>query len=305
MTRFPTVDLSRSDPAEVDRVCRDTGFLAIVGHEFPQTLIDEMWQVTRGFFDLPLERKMRVAIPSPGSLYGYAPFAEEALAQSLDEVDGLDGHTPQDLKETFSIGPEDSWAGGEFPTLWPDEPENLQEIFRRYFEEMGALAARIMSMFAIALGLSEDFFASKIDRHASAVRVLNYPALDQSPRPGQLRAGAHSDYGSVTILLAEAGSPGLEIRTPGGGWQPVPIEEGALIVNVGDLLARWSNDRWVSTVHRVTCEPSRRRQSIAFFHLPNWDAEIVCIPGETPKYAPVIAGEHLMKKFEKAVKPVK
>jgi isopenicillin N synthase-like dioxygenase len=104
VTEFPTVDLSRSDPGEVDRVCRDTGFLAIVGHELPQTLIDEMWQVTREFFDLPLERKMRVAIPS-GNLYGYAPFAEEALAQSMD------AHTPPDLpdlKETFSIGPADS-----------------------------------------------------------------------------------------------------------------------------------------------------------------------------------------------------
>ena len=295
---FPTVDLSRSDPAEVDRVCRDTGFLAIVGHAFPETLIDEMWQVTRAFFDLPLERKMRVAMPSTGCLYGYAPFAEEALAQSLDE---MEGHTPPDLKETFSIGPEASWTGGEFPTLWPDEPEQLQEIFRRYFKEMGGLAARIMSLFATALELPPDFFASKFDRHASAVRVLNYPALDKNPRPGQLRAGAHSDYGSVTILLAEAGSRGLEIRIPGGGWQPVPIEEGAFVVNVGDLLARWSNDRWVSTVHRVTCEPSRR-QSIAFFHLPNWDAEIACIPGETPNYAPVIAGEHLMEKFGKAMR---
>ena len=91
---FPTVDLSHSDPAEVDRVCRDTGFVAIVGHEFPETLIDEMWQVTRAFFDLPLERKMCVAMPSTGCLYGYAPFAGEALAQSLDE---MDGPTPPDL----------------------------------------------------------------------------------------------------------------------------------------------------------------------------------------------------------------
>ena len=297
MTEFPTIDLSHSDPAEVDRVCRDTGFLAIVEHGFPETLIEEMWQVTRAFFDLPLERKMRVAMPS-GNLYGYAPLADEALAHSMDETDGS---TPPDLKETFSIGPEASWSGGEFPTLWPDEPEHLQEIFRRYFEEMGALAARVMSLFATALELPQDFFAKNFARHASAVRVLNYPALDENPRPGQLRAGAHSDYGSVTILLAEAGSRGLEIRNPGGGWRPVPIEQGALIVNVGDLLARWSNDRWVSTVHRVTCEPTRR-QSIAFFHLPNWDAEIACIPGETPRYTPVIAGEHLMKKFEKAVK---
>lgn len=295
MTSFPTIDLSHADPRDVDRTCRDTGFLAIVGHGFPEPLIDEMWETCRAFFDLPLETKMKVAMPYTGYPYGYAPFAGEALAQSLDEA------TPPDLKETFSIGPEASWSGGRWATLWPDEPTELEKTFRRYFTEMGRLAARIMSLFAVALRLPEDFFESKIDRHASALRALNYPELEASPRAGQLRAGAHSDYGSLTILLAEAGSQGLEIRAPGGGWQPVPIEKGAFIVNVGDLLARWSNDRWVSTVHRVTCEPARR-QSIAFFHLPNWDARIACIPGEAPKYEPVIAGEHLMEKFGKTVK---
>ncbi len=295
MTSFPTIDLSRADPHEIDRVCRDTGFLAIVGHGFPQTLMDDMWDVSRAFFDLSVDKKMRVAMPSTGYPYGYAPFAEEALAQSLDE------RTPPDLKETFSIGPESSWSGGRWPTLWPTEPSQLERVFRQYFREMGALAARIMSRFAIALDLPRDFFESKIDRHSSALRVLNYPELEATPQRGQLRAGAHSDYGSLTILLAEAGSNGLEIRNPNGGWQPVPVEKGAFIINVGDLLARWSNDRWVSTLHRVTCEPERR-QSIAFFHLPNWDAEIACIPGETPKYEPVFAGEHLMEKFEKAVK---
>lgn len=254
-----------------------------------------MWEVSREFFDLPVDEKIGVAMPTPGYPYGWAPFAEEALAHSLDK------RTPPDLKETFSIGPESSWSGGRWPTLWPKQPPRLERIFREYFREMGALAARIMSHFAIALDLPEHFFASKIDRHSSALRVLNYPELDQPAQPGQLRAGAHSDYGSLTILLAQPGSKGLEIQKPNGGWQPVPVEADAFIVNVGDLLARWSNDRWVSTVHRVTCEPERR-QSIAFFHLPNWDAEIACIPGETPKYEPVVAGEHLMRKFEKAVK---
>lgn len=295
MTPFPTIDVSRADPSEIDRVCRETGFLAIVGHGFPETLIDEMWNVSHEFFDLPMEKKNLVAMPTPGYPYGFAPFAEEALARSLGEP------TPPDLKETFSIGPEASWSGGRWPTLWPQEPTRLERVFRDYFREMGCLAARIMSRFAIALDLPEDFFASRIDCHSSALRVLNYPELDHPPQPGQLRAGAHSDYGSLTILLAQPGSKGLEIRNPDGGWQPVPVTTGAFIVNVGDLLARWSNDRWVSTVHRVTCERARR-QSIAFFHLPNWDAEIACIPGQTPKYEPVIAGEHLMEKFEKAVK---
>jgi isopenicillin N synthase-like dioxygenase len=299
---FPTIDLSHYDPRRVDLVCRETGFVAIVGHGLPQALIRDVSNASRAFFDLPLEDKLAVAMPYVGYPYGYAPYEGEALAQSLGE------RTAPDLKETFSIGPPDTWEGdSETPTLWPARPPELEGLWRRYFEEMGRLAARLMSVFATALDLPEDFFASKIDRHASALRILNYPAVDAPPRPGQLRAGAHSDYGSLTILCADAGSRGLEIRRPDGSWQEVPIVEGAFIVNVGDLLARWSNDRWVSTVHRVTCaDRSRRRQSIAFFHLPNWDAEIACIPtclgvGEKPKHPPVQAGAHLMQKFRSAV----
>ncbi len=291
----PTVELASAEAAVVDAICRDTGFFAIVGHDVPKELIEETWNVTRAFFDLPLEKKMTVAMPSVGYPYGYAPFRHEALARSMDEL------TPPDLKETYSIGPESSWDGrGEWPTLWPAEPSELESLFRCYFTEMGRLAARVMEVFARALTLPPDYFAPFFDRHGSALRVLNYPELHTEPADGQLRAGAHSDYGSVTLLLAEPGSTGLEILSPSGTWQTVPVVPDAFIINVGDLLSRWSNDRWVSTTHRVRPERSRR-QSIAFFHLPNWDAEIECLPGAPAKYPTVLAGEHLMKKFTKTV----
>ena len=295
MKSFPTVDLSWADAKLVDAVCHDTGFLAIVGHGFPEDVLEAAWRAARAFFELPRAAKMSVAMPYAGYPYGYAPLCEEALARSLGDT------TPPDLKETFSIGPEATWSGGKHATLWPKEPTELEAVLRRYFQEMGRLAARVMAVFATALELPSDFFASKIDQHASALRILNYPTLEAEPLPGQLRAGAHSDYGSLTILFAEPGSRGLQIRSLDGTWREVPIRKGAFIVNVGDLLARWSNDRWVSTVHRVVCEPEPR-QSMAFFHLPNWDAEIACIPGEPARYEPVTAGEHLMSKFERAVK---
>ena len=295
MKPFSTVDLSRADAKLVDAVCRDTGFLAIVGHGFPEDVLEAAWRAARAFFDLPRAVKMGVAMPYAGYPYGYAPLCEEALARSLGDT------TPPDLKETFSIGPEATWSGGKHAPLWPKEPTELEAVLRRYFQEMGRLAARVMAVFATALELPSDFFASKIDQHASALRILNYPALEAEPLPGQLRAGAHSDYGSLTIVFAEPGSRGLQIRSLDGTWREVPIQKGAFIVNVGDLLARWSNDRWVSTVHRVVCEPEPR-QSMAFFHLPNWDAEIACIPGEPARYEPVTAGKHLMSKFERAVK---
>jgi isopenicillin N synthase-like dioxygenase len=312
-TAFPTIDLARAGAAaarEIDRICRETGFLAVSGHGVPPALVADVVRVSREFFDLPLEKKMRVAMPFTGYPYGYSPFEKEALAQSYGSS------TPPDLKESFSIGPQVTWAARpgnrsagfqDAPTLWPDEPRELGEVYRRYFFEMGNLASRILSLFALALDLPAGFFESTTDRHASALRALNYPPLLRPPRPGQLRAGAHCDYGSLTILLAEPGSRGLEIRHPSGEWQSVPIEDRAFIVNIGDLMARWSNDRWVSTVHRCSCEKgSSRRQSVAFFHLPNWDAEIrtipTCLPeGGHTKYPPVRAGEYLMGKFRSAV----
>ena len=152
-----------------------------------------------------------------------------------------------------------------------------------------------------------------IDKPISALRALNYPHPTTPPLPGQLRAGAHSDYGSLTILLPEAASGGLEIFTPEQTWRPVPPVAGAFIINLGDLMARWTNDRWVSTLHRVVnpspdATGSTRRQSFAYFHQPNWHAAIACLPsclvdGAQPKYEPVLSGPYLMSKFHATVKP--
>ena len=229
---------------------------------------------------------------------------EDAGAVEVELVEPDTGHLPEPHPRVDEQSDDGEVAPGE-PVLTRagvEEPAELEEVFRRYFSEMGELASRILSLFALALDLHPDFFARAIDHHASALRALDYPALESAPGPGQLRAGAHSDYGSLTVLLAEPGSRGLEILHPEGYWQAVPIEEGAFIVNIGDLMARWSNDRWVSTLHRCTCEGSeKRRRSIAFFHLPNWDAEIRCI-GEPPKYPPVEAGAYLMEKFRSTVR---
>ena len=316
MDAFPIVDISRpnrSCASHVDSICQDTGFLAVTGHGVSKALIQETWETTRAFFDLPLGDKLSVAMPFAGYPYGYSPMEGETLAQSLGEP------TPPDLKETLSIGPQRTWSGGAWdpvkgfisaPTLWPANPPSLRPIWQRYFREMGALAGRLLSLFALALDLPSDYFDTSIDAHASALRALNYPALEQPLLPGQLRAGAHTDYGSVTILLTEQDSLGLQIRGPEGTWQAVPSIPGAFVVNIGDLMARWVNDRWVSTLHRVVADPetsNRRRQSIAFFHMPNWDARITCIPtclapDATPKYGPVEAGAHLMEKFRSTVR---
>jgi isopenicillin N synthase-like dioxygenase len=323
MADFPIIDLAAfAGPetarvalaAEVDAICRQTGFLAVTGHGVPQPVIDAAWATARDFFDLPPEAKRAVAPPRPGYPYGYFADEAESLAGSLGQ------EAPPDRKESFNIGPLERPPGlrpgpeADFcyaPSLWPAAPAALRPALSAYYREMQALAGRLMRLFACALGLPEDWFEPFIDRPISALRVLNYPHSDVPPRPGQLRAGAHTDYGSLTILRADAAPGGLEIRSPSGEWQPVPPVEGGFIINIGDLMAQWTNDRWVSTLHRVVNPPASatggtRRQSIAFFHQPNWDAEIACLPGclplgELPRYPATLSGPHLMAKFGKTV----
>ena len=300
--------------AEVDEICRSTGFLAIANHGVADAVIDGVWAKTHAFFDRPADVKQRVKAPYPGYPYGYLGPGTEALAKSRN-VD-----TPPDLKESFNGGPLAVPPGMTEPealgfcyaaTIWPEGPEGFVDAWKAYYRSMEDLARRIMRVFATALGLEEHFFDSYVDAPISALRALNYPEQRVAPQPGQLRAGAHTDYGSLTILLPQPGSKGLEIIAPDGQWTPVPPVAGAFVINIGDLMALWTNDRWVSTVHRVVNPPPeeggmQRRQSLAFFHQPNWLAEIACLPsclpaGEEPKYAPVLSGPYLMAKFKSTV----
>ncbi|MDP3896106.1 MAG: 2-oxoglutarate and iron-dependent oxygenase domain-containing protein [Mesorhizobium sp.] len=325
MTAFPVFDLGRfetADPAErarlgaeVDAICRSTGFLAIANHGVARPVIDGVWSKAAAFFALPPEAKQKARAPYAGYPYGYLGPDSEALAKSK----GVD--TPPDLKESFNGGPQAVPAGVTdpaalafcyAPTIWPDAPAGFRDAWSAYYTALEDLAARIMRLFAVALKLPDHYFDSFIDAPISALRALNYPEQTVAPRPGQLRAGAHTDYGSLTILLPQAGSKGLEIVAPDGNWTPVPPVPGAFVINIGDLMALWTNDRWVSTMHRVVNPAPEdggmaRRQSLAFFHQPNWDAEIACLPqclapGETPKYQPVRSGPYLMGKFQSTTK---
>ncbi len=294
---------------EVDSICRETGFLAIAGHGVPEAVIEGAWRQAEAFFALPVERKRAAAPPYAGYPYGWLGMETESLARSR-EVEA-----PWDLKESFNSGPAHPPVGLTDPealafcyaaNLWPNEPPGFREAWQAYYSAMEDLAARIMRVFAVALSLPEDFFAPFITAPISALRALNYPALAAPLRPGQIRAGAHTDYGSLTILKPQAESRGLEIVTPDGAWRSVPPHPGAFVVNIGDLMARWTNDRWTSTLHRVVIPEDgggERRQSFAFFHQPNWEAEIAALPaclaaGASPKYEPVRSGPYLMGKFK-------
>ena len=309
----PVVDLG-ADPAtlgpEIDEICSQVGFFQIVGHAVDDHIADGAWALAREFFDLPIEQRMEVASP-PGYPYGYVPFAGESLGRSL-------GHAaPPDLKEAFGCGPVDRPTHSFHdpdeqsvysPNLWPSALPDLEVAWSRYYRAMLGLGGRLMSLFAIALQLRPTYFDLMIDRSASAMRAINYPTSPTPPAPGQLRAGAHTDYGTLTMLRQDTVG-GLEVLDTEGAWVAVPSVPGAFVVNIGDLMARWTDDRWRSTLHRVV-DPvgvgGARRQSMPFFHNANWDAEVSCLPsclpsGAAPIHPPVLAGPHLMAKFRAAL----
>lgn len=320
MRSVPVIDLrrytngtsgdQRSIAKDVDAVCRELGFLVISGHGVDAAAVSAMWRAARDFFDLDTAEKAAIAPPRNGYPYGYFAPETEVLARSRGD------DTPPDLKESFNIGPLSrpghlgSGPDIDFcfaPNLWPIRPQGFRETCTAWYVEMGALAATIMRLFASALDLPPDYFAGKTQCCISAMRLLNYPRRVEAPRRGQLRAGAHTDYGSLTILLPDAEADGLQILHPDGKWRPVAAPVGTFVINLGDLMARWTNDRWVSTLHRVVDDSDgRRRQSIAFFQQPDWNAEIACIPtclgqGESPRYAPVRSGPYLMSRFTRTV----
>jgi len=306
---IPVIDLV-DDPdrvaAAIGRACAEFGFFQIVNHGVGAESIDAAWTATRAFFDAPHQVRDAVAVPYAGYPYGYLGFAGETLASSL----GVD--TPPDRKHSFSFGPIEPPAAAptdpdeiwiRSPSRWPTEPVGFRATMESYYAAMAVLAARLLAHMAAALGLDGAYFEPMIDHHVSALRCLDYPALDEPPLPGQLRAGAHCDYGTLTILRTAPGTNGLETSDGDGHWNPVDAIEGGFIVNLGDSMAQWTNDRWRSTMHRVVELPdAERRTSIAFFHTANWDAVIGCLPGlGAPRHQPVLAGRHLMAKFQRTV----
>jgi len=320
--QVPQIDLSRwrdGDAAsrtalanEVDHACRTVGFMQVTGHAIDPVLIQTMLDTADEFFALPLGDKLAVRPEHPGVNRGYAAIGSEALAYSL----GVEAARP-DLFEAFNVGADVVDRDDPFyandphgffaANVWPPSPAPMRPAVVAYFDEARRVALELTDVFAVALGLTEHWFRPFVDRSTVTMRVIHYERRpdDPPPAPEQMRMGAHTDYGIVTVLHADP-VPGLQIVGPDGGWHDVVPLPGALLVNLGDLTAQWTNDRWRSTLHRVVPPPADAsggvlRRSVAFFFDGNYDAVVSCLPtcvsdAQPAKYAPVIAGEHLMEK---------
>ncbi|MGA9277267.1 isopenicillin N synthase family dioxygenase [Ilumatobacter sp.] len=293
----------------VAEACRSIGFLVVTGHGVDPGLVRRMREVTSEFFMLPDDEKYAVEMPAD-RYRGYM-----AEAESLAASYGQD--SPPDLKESFTIGPIDvpsdnpyyspEIAGAFFAdNLWPARPERLREVWSEYYRALSLLAADVMRIFALALGLDENAFDASIDHHITNMSAIHYPPLSNEPLPGQLRGGAHTDFGSITIVQRDAAPGGLQVLLD-GKWVDAPYVDDSFVVNLGDLMAEWTNDEWVSTVHRVALPPNVEdaksdRLSFTFFHQPNYDARIEVIPtctgpGRPAKYGSTTSGAHITAKL--------
>lgn len=298
--------------ADIDAACCDIGFFAIVGHGVDEDLLARTRQMAANFFALPVEEKLKVERPPQKVSRGYNRFMDRSLSYSL----GVEA--PPDLQEAFAFGPEefaaDDWQEGDprsamlAPNRWPERPEGFRETMIAYDQAIRALGERMLDIIAVALDVDRAYFDDKFDHQSSVARLVRYPAQKEPPVDGQLRAGTHTDYGTLTFLRGDPVPGGTEVRTRGGDWIEVRNPPGGFVCNIGDALARWTNDRWVSTLHRVGNPPpssdNTDRISLVHFHSPNHDALIECIPAcagpSGPKYPPITFADHYLGKVMKA-----
>jgi len=311
----PIIDLSgyldATDKAgvvdAVREACEKIGFLVIKGHGVPAETIAGVIAAAEAFYALPVEAKKKYVRAPNGAYRGYAELANMSLGQSLGAA------APPDLREGFTINRVQDKSDPYFHSpaagllfadnIWPDATDapGFEAAFTRYYLAMDTLSLALMRIFALALGLDEGFFDDKVDRHFSNMCAFHYPPMAEPPLPGQLRGGAHTDFGGLTLVHGSPSAAGLQVHN-GAEWEDVPIEPGTFVVNLGDLMAQWTNDKWVSTLHRVANPPEgawdEARLSLVFFHQPNYDTLIESLDTDRPaKYPPVTSGDHLKRKL--------
>jgi isopenicillin N synthase-like dioxygenase len=305
---LPVVDISKlhsQDPGErasvgetIRKACLDKGFMYVVGHGVDHQLMDRVFMQSKAFFDQPLDFKMALLCDSKEARRGYEP---EKLAR-------FEPGTAPDLKESFYIGADMTaddprCFAGQFdcgPNRWPSL-QGWRDDMEAYFNQMMAFGRILYSGLALSLDLQADFFDKLLNTEPHAIlRLLKYPPQEGGADTNQRGIGAHTDFGGLSLLTQDSVG-GLQVHDGANGWIDVPPVEGAYIINLGDMIARWTNDRYRSTLHRVINQADKERYSVAFFINGNPDHVVSCLPtclaeGDQPHYPPITVGNHIRER---------
>ncbi|KXS13082.1 2OG-Fe(II) oxygenase [Gonapodya prolifera JEL478] len=307
-TSIPVVDLapifSDDDAAkqklgeELKDICTNVGFLYVKNHQVPDAVIDAVFAEAHAFFALPDATKMQYHIQNSKSLRGYGKLLDE----------NVDPANRGDLHESFDIGLEiaeddPDYLAGKFygPNQWPDASHmpTFRANLVRYYTHMQTLSKYLFRAFSLALGMPETYFDG-IDKGKAMgfMRILHYPPQEDAVDEKQMGIGAHTDY-----ILKQDDKEALQVLNSKGQWIHAPPIPGTFVVNIADLLSRWSNDKFKSTMHRAINRTGVARYSIPFFYNVHHDTPVevlpACLaPGEKPKYPPTTAGAYLTSRFE-------
>ncbi|MEH2239803.1 isopenicillin N synthase family dioxygenase [Nostoc sp.] len=266
---------------QIYQACHEIGFMYLQNSKISKDLIRQVFTHSKSFFNLPLEVKQKQAWSDEFSNTGYVGLERERL----------DPNKPGDLKEAFNVNKQ--------------AVVGIDTSILAFYDSCTELANTILQAFPLALELPEDFFITRHNQQNHTLRLLHYPPLQTPQKPGQVRAGEHCDYGSITLLFQDDVG-GLEVQTASGEWIAAPAIPDTMVVNTGDLMQRWTNNIFCSTKHRVMIPGDNRvnqsRYSIAFFCHPNDDTKIACLEScqkeQSPIYPPILAGEYLLSRLQ-------
>ncbi len=279
------------------RAAEGTGFFYVRNHGIDRTIVDAMFATARAFFDLPLEEKRKVAVNSHHR--GFIRIGEAKMYASAKV----------DLKESFVWGLDveaddpDYLAGNRMigPNRWPDALPGMRPQLVAYMDACNRLGIRLLRAFATSIGVERDYFVHRFDRPISRGSLIYYPPQDPDMGNDQFGVAPHTDYGCLTLLYQDDAG-GLQVKGRDGDWIMAPPIPGTFVVNVGDLLARWTNDRFASTPHRVVNASGRTRYSVAVFVDPDHDTTIdpVVPAGEEAHYPPVTCADHILGRYNES-----
>lgn len=309
-TAIPVIDVSplygKDDAAArrvadaIRRASIEVGFFYVTGHNASAALMNRTLDAAREFFAFP--EPSRAAIKVNAAHRGYVPYAESTLDRKF----------AVDLKHSFNYAwpfqPDDPEIRAGLPLCgfnqWPAGQEAWRKLVEEYYQQVFEVGQKVLEGFALALGARRDFFRDKYRRPLVRTRLLYYPPQAPDPAGRQFGCAPHTDWGTVTLLWQDQVG-GLQVQNRSGTWIDAPAIEGAFVVNIGDMLARWSNDLFVSTPHRVINVSGRERYSIPTFYDPDFETVVECLPncsgpGNPPRYPPCVAGEYITAKYDNA-----
>ncbi len=309
-TSIPVIDISplygddlagaRAVAADIRRASVEAGFFYIRGHHMPPDLMRATLMASKFFFSRPDAEKR--AIQVNGAHRGYVPFAQTTLGRQYKA----------DLKESFNFAfpfaadDPDVVAGKPLIGVnqWPQGEEVWRGVLEDYYRTLFEVGQRVLEGFAIALEAPRTYFRDLYKRPLVRTRLLHYPPQPEGSGEDQFGAAPHTDWGCMTLLWQDQVG-GLQVRNRAGQWIDAPYIEGTFVVNIGDMLERWSNDLFVSTPHRVVNASGRERYSIPMFYDPDFDTAVECLPncsgpGNPPKYPRTVAGEYITAKYDEA-----